>query len=405
MLRRIFLILAFLLVLVVPGPVRAGEDRVNIHFFMSETCPHCAKEKVFLRRLEDRYDEVEVYKYEVTDNRENVKLLRAVGEELGVEVSGVPFTVIGEEHITGYLDDESTGRLIETAVVEAREGYRDVVLEVAAELEFGERQSSEGVSKLTADAKKAIPENISLPIIGKVRIKDLSLPALTLVIALLDGFNPCAMWVLLFLISLLLGMKDRFRMWVLGGVFILASGVVYFLFLTAWLNLFLFLGFVYWIRVLVGLFALGAGGYYLREYWVNRDGACKVTKNKGRQRVFEKLREITQRKEFLVALFGIVVLAFAVNLVELVCSAGLPALFTQVLSLTQMPRWQYYLYLLFYIVVFMLDDLVVFVVAMVTLKSIGVDGKYARYSHLIGGILMFLIGLAMLFKPELLMFG
>ena len=244
-----------------------------------------------------------------------------------------------------------------------------------------------------------------MPIIGEVNLRSLSLPALTFVIALVDGFNPCAMWVLLFLISILLGMADRTKMWILGSVFIFASGFVYFLFLSAWLNMFLFLGFVTWVRIAVAIVALGMGVYQLRDYWINRDGGCKVVANEKRKKIFERIKEITNKKQLFVAMFGMILLAFAVNLVELVCSAGLPAIYTQVLSLTPMPRWQYYLYLVFYIIVFMIDDLFVFVVAMTTLHAVGIESKYARYSRLIGGLIIFAIGILMLFKPEILMFA
>ena len=102
---------------------------------------------------------------------------------------------------------------------------------------------------------------------------------------------------------------------------------------------------------------------------------------------------------------GIILLAVAVNLIELVCSAGLPAIYTQILSLATLDRWQYYLYLLLYILIFMLDDLIVFFIAMITLKAVGIENKYVRFSRLIGGILITIIGLLLLFKPEILMFG
>ena len=124
-----------------------------------------------------------------------------------------------------------------------------------------------------------------------------------------------------------------------------------------------------------------------------------------RQKVFEKIKSITRKKQFLFALGGIILLAFAVNLVELICSAGLPAIYTQILSLAQLPKWQYYLYLIFYILIFMLDDLVIFFTAMVTLQAVGIQSKYSRISHLVGGILMLIIGILLLFKPEFLMFG
>ena len=246
---------------------------------------------------------------------------------------------------------------------------------------------------------------ITVPILGQLDTKTISLPLITIILGTLDGFNPCAMWTLLFLISLLLGMKDRRRMWVLGTTFIVASAAVYFLFMAAWLNLILFLGFIIWIRVLIGLVALGGGGWNLKKYFKDKDGGCEVTGDEKRRKTFDRLKEVTQQKNFWVAFIGIITLAFAVNLVEAICSAGLPAVFTQLLILNDLPTWQYYAYILLYIFFFMLDDLLIFIIAMVTLKMTGISTKYARWSNLIGGILMLLIGLLLLFKPEWLLFG
>ncbi|MEJ2347937.1 MAG: hypothetical protein P8Y17_01915 [Patescibacteria group bacterium] len=251
----------------------------------------------------------------------------------------------------------------------------------------------------------AVPETLKVPLLGDINTENLSLPLLSVVIGILDGFNPCAMWTLIFLISLLLGMKDKKRMWILGSTFIATSAFVYFLFLSAWLNFFLVLGFVFWIRVAIGLVALGAGIYSLRDFYVNREGGCKVTDSENRKKTLDKLKNITHKRKFIAAFFGIILLAFAVNLIELVCSAGLPAVYTQVLSLNDLPTLKYYLYILIYIFFFMIDDLFVFIVAMVTLHAVGIQTKYARFSRLIGGIIMVIIGILLLFKPELLMFG
>ena len=256
-----------------------------------------------------------------------------------------------------------------------------------------------------ADGRSEILNKIDLPIFGEVETKNLSLPVLTVVIGALDGFNPCAMWVLVFLISLLLGMQNRRRMWILGAAFIMASAAVYFIFMAAWLNLLLFLGFLIWIRVIIGLVALGSGGYHLREWWTNRAGYCKVTGSEKRRRIFEKLKRITQNKSFFIALVGIILLAFAVNLVEAICSAGLPAVYTQILALSDLPVLSYYLYILLYVLIFMLDDLIIFIAAMVTLRATGLSGRYSRFSNLIGGLAMLIIGLLLIFKPEWLMFG
>jgi cytochrome c biogenesis protein CcdA len=221
----------------------------------------------------------------------------------------------------------------------------------------------------------------------------------------LDGFNPCAMWALLFLITLLLGMENRKRMWILGIAFIITSALVYFLFMTAWLKLILFIGIIFWIRILIGAIAIGGGSYNLKEYFTNKEGACKVTNNQRRREIFEKLKKITQHQSFYWALGGIILLAFAVNLVELICSAGLPAVYTQILTLSELATWQYYMYLILYILFFMIDDLFVFFVSMKTLQVTGITTKYSRWSHLIGGILMIIIGLLLIFKHEWLMFG
>ena len=386
----------FLLLFSLSGGAQAKENKVTLYFFWGKACPHCAREEVFLTQLAEKYDRLEIRSFEITSSRENAKLLAKIGKELAIDTSGVPFTAVGKYHFVGFLSEETTGKEIEAAVECAlTTGCRDLV---------GEIINANGNQKAVGKSKPA-PDSIELPFVGTVSIKNFSLPALTFLIAFLDGFNPCAMWVLLFLVSLLLGMKDRKRMWLLGITFIAASAVAYFLFLVAWLNLFLFLGFVFWVRILIGLVALGAGGYSLREFVVNKEGGCETVGGTKREKIFAKFRAVVRKKQLLLALAGMVILAFGVNLIELVCSAGLPAIYTQVLALTKLPTWQYYLYLLFYIFIFMLDDLFVFFVAMITLQAVGIQTKYARWSRLIGGSLMLIIGLLLLFKPEFLMFG
>jgi cellulose synthase/poly-beta-1,6-N-acetylglucosamine synthase-like glycosyltransferase len=151
--------------------------------------------------------------------------------------------------------------------------------------------------------------------------------------------------------------------------------------------------------------ALAGGGYNLKEFFSKKPAVCKSSADPKQQKVFERLKAITQERNFYLALGGIILLAFMVNLVELVCSAGLPAIFTQILAMSGLNAWQYFLYILLYIFFFMLDDMIVFFTAMITLKMAGVTTKYVRASHLVGGILMLAIGLLMIFKPEWLMFG
>jgi len=373
-----------------------SNNKVNLYFFWANGCPHCSDEKPFLEKLEQKYSGLTVHSFEVTGNKENVDLLKKVGKELNADVSGVPFTVVGDHYFAGWYNEQTTGAAIEEAIQCAlQNGCYDTVGNIISPATSGSKYQGE----------KKIPEKINLPIVGEIKTKDFSLPILTVLIAGLDGFNPCAMWVLLFLISLLLGMKDKKRMWILGTAFIVSSAFIYFLFMSAWLNLFLFLGFVLWVRIIIGLVALAAGGYNLKEYFTDKAGKCKVTDDEKKRKIFEKLKGVTQKKQFWLALGGIIILAFAVNLIELICSAGLPAIYTQILALSPLEKWQYYAYLLLYIFIFMLDDLIVFFVAMTTLQMTGATTKYSRISRLVGGIVMLIMGILLLFRPEWLMFG
>ena len=81
-------------------------------------------------------------------------------------------------------------------------------------------------------------------------------------------------------------------------------------------------------------------------------------------------------------------LAISVNVIELACSAGLPLIFTQILAMNKVRRIAKLIYLLLYILFFMIDDIIVFAIAMFTFKVTGISTKYTKYSHLIGGIII-----------------
>ncbi len=375
---------------------------MTIYLFWTTGCPHCLQEKEFLAALTRRDPGLKVVALEVSASRDNLELFQKVGKALQADISGVPFTVIGDQYFIGWQDELTTGRALEAAIREARRrGAPDLV----AGLRNGPASTPPTPVPPQRVDKPTVPETLILPLIGQVNLKRLSLGAITILIGALDGFNPCAMWVLIFLINLLLRLDDRRKMWILGSAFIIASGAVYFLFMTAWLNLLIFLGFIFWVRIIIAGVALLAGGYNLKEYWTDAASVCTLSHGPRRQRAMDRLKETVTNQKFWLALGGIVVLAFLVNLVELICSAGFPVVYIQILSLTPMPFWQYYLYLLLYIVIFMLDDIIVFVVAMITLQLMGVTTRYKRFSNLIGGVLMLLLGVLLIFKPGWLMFG
>jgi len=390
---------ALLFALFATGAAAQPPGQVDVHLFWAEGCPHCQRAIDFLKRLEGEEPRVRVHYLEVSRDAANQAAFTAVVERIALEEPAVPLIVVGESAMAGYASDATSGAELKRRIAYCiASGCPDMVGPLVRVPE------GEG-ARPAAGAQRMVPPTVSIPFIGEIRTADLSLPVLTIALGALDGFNPCAMWVLVFLIGLLVGMQDRFRMWTLGTAFIAGSALVYFLFMAAWLNFLLFVGAVVWVRAAVGLVALGGGFYYLREYFKNPDAACKVTAPQARRRVFDSLRQLASESRFWLALAGIMALAFAVNLVELLCSAGIPAVYTQVLALSKIPAWQYYAYLALYILVFMLDDLFVFVVAMKTLQITGATTRYVRFSHLAGGVVLLAIGALLLLRPELLMFG
>jgi len=429
----ILFITAFILTNLLITPVQAA-GQVDIYLFYSKTCPHCQVEKVFLQNLIEEYPEIGLHSYEVTGNQSNLQLMVLVGNTMGADVSGVPLTVIGDQTFSGYLNDQTSGEPIKQAALTCLENScPDTVGDIIAQNYSNQNSNTNNNQNSNTNSNdntnennnvngnvnsgnngnsenqqpaSQLPEVITLPLFGEINVQKYSLPVITIIIGGLDGFNPCAMWVLLFLISLLLGMENKRRMWILGITFLTASAAVYFIFMAAWLNLLLFIGFVVWVRAAIGLFALGSGGFYLKKYLKQRkEEGCDVMEDEKRQRTFAKLKSITQNKTFIIALLGIITLAFAVNLVELICSAGFPAIFTQILSLSGLSVFDYYFYIALYVFIFLLDDIIIFVIAMLTLKATGVTTKYSKISSLIGGILMVIIGILLLFKPEWLIFS
>lgn len=221
----------------------------------------------------------------------------------------------------------------------------------------------------------------------------------------LDGFNPCAMWILLFLISILITMKEKKKRLILGSTFIMTSTIMYFLFMVAWLNFALFVGATSWIKMLVAFVAITGGIINLKNSLFKKNNGCSIVSDKKRVKMFDKIKKFTSQKSFILSILGIIVLAVSVNVIELLCSAGLPVIYTQILALNNVSTLQYYLYIMLYMIFFMFDDMLIFIIAMSTLKLTGISTKYSKISHIVGGILMIIIGLLLLFNPGLLMFN
>ena len=379
------------------GPVllEASSDKneglgLEIYFFYSKTCPHCEEAKVFLEKLEGEYSDIKVDKLGVFE-QENVELLRKLYQDYNVlvgEQGFVPITFFEERYFLGF--SEEIGQDIENYIIEFIE---ETPLEPI---------QSEGTEK-----------KIKIPIFGEIELSNFSPLLLAVLMGTLDGFNACAMVALGFLLAVLIATGVRKRIFLIGGVFILVSGAVYFLFISAWLNLFLCLAHLKFITAFVGIIIVLFSIFLLKDYF--QGVICRVCQvqqgkegilTKFEKKLFEMMEKVSSAQMSLpLALFGVAIVAAGVNMVELCCSFGFPLVFTKILTSWHLSTGSYYFYLLIYILFYMLDDFLIFTLAVLTLKMTQASQKYLKAIKLISGILLLLLGLIMLIKPEILMFG
>ena len=398
--RILKLLLVTIFIFLISFSVQAKE-KVTLYFFYGDGCPHCAEEeKVLLPELEKDKD-LKIVKLETWYNEENMKLLDKVNETYNLKSRGVPCNIIGDTAISGY--NEYNANKIKRAIAYYKENnYVDNIEKI---------KNNEKVTindKFDKEEDKTDKENtIDVPLIGKFNVKNVSISTAAVLIGLVDGFNPCAMWVLLFLISTLIGMKDRKKMLILGFTFLLTSGLVYFVIMFSWLNIVVSVSTSIVFRTLIAIFAIGAGIYNLYNYYksLKEDDGCEVVSKEKRKTIFKRIRKFTHEKRFIIAILGIMALAVSVNIIELLCSAGLPVVFSELLAINNITGTKAILYNILYIIFFMLDDIVVFLLAVKTMDVVGFSTKYNKYSHLIGGLIMLLIGLLLILKPEWLMFN
>lgn len=398
----LILLISFLLL----TNVSAKENKVTLYFFHGDGCPHCAAEEEFLKKNKDNLKDVEIVKYEVWNNEKNRELLKSIGKKFDMEVSSIPFNIIGNTIIKGYLDDSSTGQKLLNAIYYYQDNdYHDYVQDYLNGDKTVIEVNEEAIKYKRSEEQKSV-HTIKIPLIGEVDLEKISLSFATILIGLVDGFNPCAMWVLLFLISALIGMKDRKRMFTIGFAFILTSGLVYLAILLSWINIVVKVSTSVLFRNIIALVAIIGGLINLRSYInsLKEEDGCDVVDDKKRKKIFTKIKTFTKEKSLILAILGAMGLAVSVNIVELACSAGLPLVFSELLTINNISGISSLPYVLLYILFFLIDDIIVFTIAIITMTSNGISSKFNKYSHLVGGIIMLIIGLLLIFKPGWLMF-
>lgn len=250
------------------------------------------------------------------------------------------------------------------------------------------------------DAAPLENDEVELPLFGRLNASKIGMPVFTIAIGLVDGFNPCAMWVLMFLLSLLVNLKSRKKMFAIAGVFVLISGLAYFAFMAAWLNVFVLVGYLRPVQLTLGILAIVVGSIHIKDFFAFKKGISLSIPESAKPGIYSRARKIITAETLWAAMLGATVLAILVNVIELLCTAGLPALYTNVLMMQDYPAWKNYAYLGLYNLAYMFDDSIMVIIAVVTLGKRKLQEKEGRWLKFVSGALIFTLGVLMIFKPD-----
>jgi glutaredoxin len=336
-------------------------------------CPHCEKAREFLASAKKQHPE---FRYEVRDIAQDQEAANAYLEvirQFNIERPAVPLMLVGDQVMIGFRAPETPQKLSELL------GW----------------QPPDSSPEDTGTAK-LLPAWLSMDRYG--------LPAFTVILGLMDGFNPCAMWVLMFLLSMLVHVKSRPRMFLIAGVFVLISGAVYFLFMAAWLNLFLAFRWSAVLRILIGMLGLTAAGFHLKDFFMNLEGPSLSISEGKKGRIGSRIRAVITARNLPLAILAVGVLAILVNFYELLCTAGLPALFTQILVNQEIQGARFYGYLLLYNAAYIFDDSVMVFTATWALSSKRLKPGAGRILKGLSGLVLLVLSLLVIIKPGWLSF-
>lgn len=380
LLHAVFLVLA---ALAWPPPASAAETghagpSVDLYFFWSARCPHCLEARPHVLDLPQRIEGLTLHDLEISRSRENAGRYVAMAGALGERASAVPaFLFCGEMHV-GWDSASTTGAMLVERLRACRERARGG----------------------SAAAAGGAPAAIDLPWLGRVDVDSLSLPAFTLVIAALDAFNPCAFFVLLFLLGLLVNQRQRGRMLLIGGTFALISGLMYFAFMAAWLNLFRLLEGLTWVTVAAAVLAILIGAINVKDFFAFKRGVSLTIPKSRLPRIYQRGRAVLSAGSLPAMLGATVVLATAANFYELLCTAGFPMVYTRVLTLHGLSSAEHYLYLALYNLVYVIPLLVIVLAVTFAAGRRQLTEREGRLLKLTSGLMMLGLGLVLLLAPE-----
>ena len=353
-----------LVVCAAPSPGGA----VQLEFYWGVGCPHCTEAKQFIDDLRRADPSVSVESIEIRQDAVGRARFIETVRRLGIEAPGIPMFVFGDAHVTGFQDDVT----------------EDLVR-----------------SMLRGDVATIGP--VVLPLVGEIDAANMSLPWLTVVIGLVDGINPCAIWVLLVLLGILTHVDSRARLFLYGGAFVLVSGVVYFLFMTIWVSAFSLVGISRPITIGLGAAIVVMGSINLKEVIWFKKGPSLMVPDKAKPKLYKRMRGIAGAQSIVAGLIGVTALAFVVNLIELGCTLGLPAVYTRILSLrADVGPAARYAYLALYNAVYIVPLGVIVAIYAATLHRLVLHERGAKVLKGVSGVLLVAFGLAFVFFPDAL---
>lgn len=368
---------------------------ITIHYFYSSNCTVCRSVTAFLDVYLDEVADVNLVMYNVLEGGDNEAWFIEATNTFNRENLAYPYIIIGGVDLQGKVEIEAH---IDEVLnyYRQKEDYTDVVRKI---------QNDELVLPSDFATDLTLGRMIRLPIIGHIDMGDFSLLLAAVLIGLIDGFNPCAMWILVFLITMLINLKDRRKMWILGLVFILMSGLIYYLIMTAWLRVVIKVAMIQAFQIAIGILALVFSLVSLKHFWKQHraDTGCEVTSVESKRKLMMRMRKIISLDNIWLAAIGIAGVAVTVNIIELACSAGLPVIYTTMLGYHGLTNFQSAIYILIYVIFFVFDDLLVFTIAVITFKITGISNKFSKYSNLFGGLIMLALGVILIFFPEILL--
>jgi glutaredoxin/cytochrome c biogenesis protein CcdA len=382
--------------MVISVPEKSHEitaQAADIEVFVRSGCPHCAKAELFLQTLKREQPALNIVIHDVAQEPSALQQLQQFAKQQGIGAVRVPAFQVRGQLILGYSDEITSGQLIRNALVQAQTPKNQ---DTSGSCEAEQALTCEaGTEKSTQTAQPFFLDFFGY----RLSLDEIGLPLFTLAMGLLDGFNPCSLWVLILMISLLAPMKNRLRMLAIAGTFVAVEGLAYFVFMAAWLNLFLLIGLSRISEIVIAAIAIAAGMINLKDFWFYGQGVSLSIPDASKPGIYARMRRILQAQNLTGALIGTVVLAVLVQIVEFMCTSGFPALYTRILTQRQLDSMSYYSYLLLYNLAYMFDDLIILAIGVVTLSQRRLQEKEGRWLKLISGVVMVSLGVYLLVTP------